>query len=198
MKFTKIPEDTFQHLQLNAGIVAKAFSPETGALQNTDIMGATSGGLSFEAKPTFKDGGGDIDNCPKNTMELKVLEAWEVKFTGNFVTVTPESAARSVGVADVDGSKITPRGDLKTEDFKDLWLVCDYSNKNDEKGGGFVAVHMLNSLSTGGFKLQTKDKDKGTFAVEFTAHYSLKEQMRVPFEIYIQEGTEEQTEETKE
>ena len=43
MKFTKIPESTFQKLQLNAGVILRAFDPETAAVKNTDIVGATSG-----------------------------------------------------------------------------------------------------------------------------------------------------------
>ena len=53
MKYTQIPADTFQKLQLNAGILVKNFAPETGTI--TDIVGATSGGVSFTATPTFSD-----------------------------------------------------------------------------------------------------------------------------------------------
>ena len=34
--------------------------------------------------------GDDIDNCPKNTKELKKLDSWEAKMSGTFVTVTAE------------------------------------------------------------------------------------------------------------
>ena len=48
----------------------------------------------------------------------------------------------------------------------------------------------MNALSTGGFQIQTGDKTKGQFAFEYTAHYSMKNQDKVPFEIYIkQDGT---------
>ena len=50
---------------------------------------------------------------------------------------------------------------------------------------------MLNALSTGGFKLQTADKDKGKMSFEFTGHYSMSAQDTVPFEIYIKKGAEE-------
>ncbi len=191
MKFTQIPETTFQQMQLNAGILLKNFDPSAGTVQNTDIVGATSGGVNFTAVPTFSDMGEDIDNCPKNMKELKKLESWEIKMSGTFVTVTPDAVKMSLGAADVASEKITPRNDLKAEDFTDLWWAGDYSDKNGEKNGGFVAIKMMNTLSTGGFSIQSGDKAKGQFSFEFTAHYSMAAQTTVPFEVYVKAGTEE-------
>lgn len=66
MKFTKIPSDTFQKLQINAGILTTDFTPATGTVGESGQIGATSGGINFTATPTFSDFGDDIDNCPKN------------------------------------------------------------------------------------------------------------------------------------
>ena len=77
MKYTQIPQNTFNNIQLNAGVLLKAFAPDTGTLKATDILGATSGGVSFTATPSFIDYGEDIDNCPKNMKELKQLDGWE-------------------------------------------------------------------------------------------------------------------------
>lgn len=196
MKFTKIPDTAFDEIQLNAGVLSTTFTPSSGEIG--DILAATSGGISFEATPTYTDFGEDIDNCPKNTKELKKLDSWEVKMSGSFVTVTATSAKMMVGAADTakDGTadKITPRNDVLDTDFKDIWLVGDYSSKNGDTNGGFVAIHMLNALSTGGFKLQTADKNKGTLSFEFTGHYSIEDQSKVPFEIYIKKGADEAAE----
>lgn len=193
MKFTKIPDTAFDEIQLNAGVLSTTFTPSSGEIG--DILAATSGGISFEATPTYTDFGEDIDNCPKNTKELKKLDSWEVKMSGSFVTVTATSAKMMVGAADTakDGTadKITPRNDVLDTDFGDIWLVGDYSSKNGDTNGGFVAIHMLNALSTGGFKLQTADKNKGTLSFEFTGHYSIEDQSTVPFEIYIKKGADE-------
>lgn len=94
MKFTQIPQDTFKELVLNAGVLLSAFSPDTAEYDNADIIGATSGGLAFAATPSFSDFGEDIDNCPKNTKELKRLEGWEVKLSGTFVSVNATNANR--------------------------------------------------------------------------------------------------------
>lgn len=196
MKFTKIPDTAFDEIQLNAGVLSTTFTPSSGEIG--DILAATSGGISFEATPTYTDFGEDIDNCPKNTKELKKLDSWEVKMSGSFVTVTATSAKMMVGAADTakedTADKITPRNDVLDTDFADIWLVGDYSSKNGDTNGGFVAIHMLNALSTGGFKLQTADKNKGTLSFEFTGHYSIEDQSTVPFEIYIKKGADEAAE----
>lgn len=193
MKFTQIPQNTFKNLQMGAGVLLKDFSPEQGTLTADGIVGATSGGVNFTAVPTYSDLGEDIDNCPKNMKEMKRLDSWEVKMSGTFVTVTPSTAGMLTGPADVDGTKATPRNSLKGSDFTDLWWVGDYSEVNEDgtKAGkaGFVAVHMLNSLSTGGFAIQSGDKAKGQFAFEFTGHYSMDAPDTVPFEIYVKAGT---------
>lgn len=191
MKFNRIPETTFQNLQLGAGVILSEFDPATAEVDLANIIGATSGGVNFSAIPTFSDYGEDIDNCPKNMMELKKLDAWEIKMSGAYVTATAASVASALGAADVDGSKITPRSDLKASDFKELWWVGDYSDKNGESNGGFIALRMMNALSTGGFQIQSTDKAKGKFNFEYTAHYSMAAQTVVPFEAYVQAGEEE-------
>ena len=191
MKYTKIPETTFQNLQLNAGVLLSAFNPESATVANESIIGATTGGVNFTATPTFSDYGEDIDNCPKNMKELKKLDAWEISLSGTYVTVDANAVKALVGAADVSGNKITPRNDLKLTDFTDVWWVGDYSDKNGETNGGFVAIHMMNALSTGGFAIQSSDNGKGNFAFTYTAHYSMDAQETVPFEVYVKAGTAE-------
>ena len=189
MKYTKIPETTFQNIQLNAGVLLSAFNPESATVANESIIGATTGGVNFTATPTFSDYGEDIDNCPKNMMELKKLDSWEISLSGTYVTVDANAVKALVGAADVSGNKITPRNDLKLTDFTDVWWVGDYSDQNGETNGGYVAIHMMNTLSTGGFAIQSSDNGKGNFAFTYTAHYSMDAQDTVPFEVYVKAGT---------
>lgn len=191
MKYTKIPETTFKNLQLNAGVLLSAFNPESATVANESIIGATTGGVNFTATPTFSDYGEDIDNCPKNMKELKKLDSWEISLSGTYVTVDANAVKALVGAADVSGNKITPRNDLKLTDFTDVWWVGDYSDQNGETNGGFVAIHMMNALSTGGFAIQSSDNGKGNFAFTYTAHYSMDAQGTVPFEVYVKAGTAE-------
>ena len=194
MKYTKIPENTFQNIQLNAGVLLSSFTPSSATVSDEAIIGATTGGINFTATPTYIDFGEDIDNCPKNMKELKKLDSWEAKCSGTFVTVDTAVAKSLIGAADIgtsDTTKVTPRNDLAQADFSDIWIVGDYSDKNGDTNGGFIAIHMMNALSTGGFQIKTADKAKGQFAFEYTAHYSMSAQDTVPFELYIKAGTAE-------
>lgn len=199
MKFTRIPEATFKKLQLNAGILAKDFDPKTGAVKEEDLLGATSGGVNFAATPNYSDYGEDIDNAPVNVKELKKLDSWDVKMSGNFITVDVGLAKFLISAADVDEADTTlvkPRNDVLLSDFANLWWIGDYSDINEdgtETGtAGFVAIHMLNTLSTGGFQLQSGNREKGQFAFEFTGHYSIEDQSKVPFEVYVKSGEDDE------
>ena len=194
MKFRKIPESTFKNIVLNAGVLLKSFTPATPTIEDANILGATTGGINFTATPSFTDFGEDIDNCPKNMKELKKLDSWEVKLTGTFITSNTSLIALLMGAGDVgtsDTTKVTPRVDVASADFKDLWFVCDYSDKNGENNGGFCAIKIINALSTGGFSMQSADKGKAQFSFEFTGHVSMSAQTVVPFEVYLKEGTAE-------
>ena len=185
MKYTKIPTNTFQNLQMNAGILLDDFNPETGVIGN--IFGATTGGINFTATPAFSDYGEDIDNAPKNVLELKRLDSVEATMSGTFATVSASLAKLLVGAADIDGTDSThiiPRKDLETTDFKDVWWVGDKAN------GGFVAIHLINALSSEGFSLKTEKAGKGQTDVTLTGYVSLAEQNKVPMEFYSIDGEE--------
>lgn len=186
MRFTKIPEDTFKNIQLNAGILVKEFNPAN--MEIDGLMGATTGGIQFSASPTFEDFGDDIDNCPKNTKELKKLTEWAVSLSGTFVTITLDTAKVLVGAGDKSGIKVIPRNEVLSSDFDDVWWVGDYSDVNTGATAGFCAIHLLNALNTGGFQIKSSDKGKGNFAFNFEGHYSMDAQDTVPFEVYVKDG----------
>ena len=191
MKYTKIPETTFKNLQLNAGVLLSAFNPTSATVADESIIGATTGGVNFTATPTFSDYGEDIDNCPKNMKELKKLDSWEISLSGTYVTVDANAVKALVGAADVFGNKFFFCFVFMLTDFRDVWGVGDYSDQNGETNGGFVAIHMMNALSTGGFAIKSSENGKGNFAFTYTAHYSIDAQDTVPFEVYVNAGTAE-------
>lgn len=194
MKFTQIPSDTFSHLQLNAGLMLRNFDPKTATVAGSGIIGATSGGVEFEAKPSYTDFGEDIDNCPTNMKELKRLDSIKVTMSGTLVAATAEVVRQLMGAAGIDSkdpTHVVPRNDLTEADFMDVWWVGDYSDKNGDKDGGFLAIHMENALSTGGFSLKSGNKKKGKMDFELTAHYSMDAPDKVPYEVYVKAGTDE-------
>lgn len=188
MKFTKIPQDTFNELQLNAGILLKDFDVSTGTFADSDILTATTGGIQVNVTPTYEDLGSDIDNCPKNTMELKKkTDADEVTVASTSLLVSEDLLLLQLGAADKDqvSGAIKPRKDLKIADFKNIWWVGDLAN------GGYVAVKVLNALSTDGFQLKTTDKGKGNIPFTLTGHVSIDAQDVIPVEFYIGEGDDD-------
>lgn len=190
MKYTQFPANTFQRLQMNAGIFCREFDPATGEV--TGILGATTGGGQFTAAPEYSDFGEDIDNVPKNTMELKRQDDVTVTMSTTLVTIDADAAKMLIGAADIDAgdeTHIIPRRDLSVDDFGDLWWVGDYSNINNGADAGFCAVHLRNALSTGGFQIQSTDKGKGNFALELTGHYSMATPDLMPYEVYIKQGS---------
>lgn len=189
MNYTKIPATTFENIQLNAGILLDNFDPATGEIGN--IIGATTGGITFAATPSYTDYGDDIDNCPKNTKELKKQDSVEAKMSGTFVTVTASLAHLLIAAGDIDANDpthIVPRKDIEAGDFKDIWWVGDYSDKNNGANAGYCAIHLMNALSTAGFQIKSADKAKGQFAFEFTGHFSILDQDTVPYEVYVKGG----------
>lgn len=185
-KFTKIPQNTFEGLQLDAGILLRNFDPATGAEPaDEDIICATTGGITVSCAATYSDQGEDVDNCPDNMMELKKLDGWDCRMSFTSLGMSPELIRLSLGAADVVEDKITPRRDLKQTDFSDLWWV------GDKADGGFAAVKLMNALSNSGFSLKTTKNGKGQVSVELMGHVSLKAQDVVPMEFYSTEGTEE-------
>ncbi len=180
-KFTVIPQDTFEGLQLDAGVLLKTFDPQTGAApKDEDIICATTGGINITCVPTYSDLGEDVDNCPVNMKELKHLDSWACKMAFTSLGTSKESIRLALGAADIDADagSIVPRRDLKQADFSSIWWVGDRAD------GGFVAVQLKNALSTSGFSLQTTKSGKGQVSVELTGHVSISDQDAMPMEFY--------------
>ena len=190
MKYTQVKTDAFQNLQMNAGIICDTFNPTTGAIGN--ILGATTGGFTFNSNPTYLDFGEDGDNCPPNTWQLKRISYYDPVISGTFLTISAENAKSLSGGADIpsnDTKHVIPRGNLESTDFSDVWVIGDYSDKNTGNNAGFLAVHLKNVLNTTGIQWQTTKDGKGQFSFEYHAHYDLQNVDDIPFEIYCKAGT---------
>ena len=187
MKYTRVPKDAAKNIQMNAGILCSGFDPTTGEV--TDVFGATTGGFKFADKPEYTDFFEDVDNAPKNTKEGKQITSREITVSGTYVSVTSNLATMLIAAADGADGHIVPRDVLKAEDFKDMWLIGDYSDVNTGDDAGYLAVHLKDVLNVDGFQMQTTDKSKGTFAFNFMSHYSMENPDVVPYEIYMKGGT---------
>jgi hypothetical protein len=181
-KFTVIPENTFDGLQLDAGVLLKNFDPSNPvAPADEDIICATTGGINPVCTPTYSDFGEDIDNVPANMKELKHLDSWECSISTTSVGTSPALIQMALGCADIDdqdSTKIIPRADLEQTDFKDIWWVGDKAN------GGAYAIRLINALSTEGISIQSTKNGKGTMTTTLTGHVGLQNQNVMPMEIY--------------
>jgi hypothetical protein len=178
--FTVIPQDAFDGLQVDAGVLLKTFTPAAPAAPaDADIICATTGGINVVCEPTYSDFGEDVDNVPNNMKEFKHLDGWNCSISTTSLGTTPELIKLALGAADINGTtKIVPRRDLEQTDFADIWWVGDRAD------GGMVAVRLINALSTGGFSLQTTKNGKGQISITLTGHVSINAQSVVPMEFY--------------
>ena len=183
-RYTAFPSNTFNALQMDAGVLLKNFNIEQAAAGETgftddDIVCATTGGINPSCVATYSDFAEDVDNAPVNVKEMKHLDGWECKLSTTSLGTSPELIKLSLGAADIDGvTKIIPRRSLKQTDFSDLWWVGDRAD------GGFVAIKVINALSTGGFSLQTAKNGKGQITLEITGHVSIDDQDTIPMVFY--------------
>lgn len=182
--FTKIPESTFDELQLDAGILLKTFDPSTPTVTDANIICATTGGIQISCTPTFSDFGEDVDNCPVNMKELKHLDSWECTIGFTALNVSDDIIKLALGCATTTAAshKTVPNRNIAQADFTDIWWVGDRSD------GGLVAVKLLNALSTSGLSLQTTKNGKGQLAVTLTGHVSINAQDTMPMEFYAIPG----------
>ena len=184
--FTRISQEAFEELQVDAGMLLNSFNPAAPAEPaDSAIITATTGGITINATPTYSDWGSDVDNCPNNLKEFKHLDGWDCNIQLTALGTSPALIRLALGAADIDAqntSKVVPRVKVRNSDFADLWWVGDRAD------GGLVAVKLINALSTGGFSLKTTKDGKGNLSMTLTGHVSLSDQTTMPMEFYSSEG----------
>lgn len=188
-KFTKISDDAFDALQLDAGVLLSTFDPSNPVEPSGgDIIATTSGGINIVCQAEYSDFAEDVDNAPNNLMEFKHLDGWTCTMGFTSIKLNATNTVWSVGAADSESgtgyTKITPRRDVNLSDFKDIWWVGDKAN------GGAYAVKLINALSTDGLNIQTTKNGKGTNQTTLTGHVSLNDQDQMPMEFYDIEPSE--------
>lgn len=191
-KYMQMNADAYQHLSINAGLLCRSFDPATGTVSG--IMGATTGGVTFNSNPTYEDWAEDIDQADNNMMEFKRITSYDPTMSGTFLEVTPDLIRELNAAADIDATDAThiiPRGTLTIADFNDVWWVGDYSDVNTGNDAGFLAIHLKRALNQAGFQITSSKNAKNQFSFEFHGHYSLSAQGEVPFEIWCQSAASE-------
>lgn len=185
-RFYEIRKDTFDGLVTESGLLLKHLDIEAvkagqPGFTNDDIICATTGGISINDTTEWQDLGEDVDNCPVNMLEFKVMTSRSASISTSALSMTPETLKLALGAADIDesGSMIIPRTSLDYDnDFQTIYWVSDKAN-----GGAVIAV-LTNALSTGGMTIQTGKATKGTLSIELTGHISINAQDVAPLTFY--------------
>lgn len=192
---TSLRPETFENLQLNAGVFLFNFDANTytttteledavlAALEaGTDIMGATIGGGSFNATPSIRQIEADGMRYP--IVGSTVNDMWTVNLSTTMKEVNPENFQRALMTCDMtkEGSvtKLEVRTDIKPEDYipRCSW-VGDTSR-------GFVLIELDNVLNIAGAAFTFTDRGEGQIPVEFQAHVGdLSKMDKAPFRIWF-------------
>ena len=191
-KYEKMPVGAFDKMTYGAGIILANFNPETGTVRAEDILYATKGGNAFSATRDITDMGTDIDNCPEGVMQFQKPKPYQANISGTAVTLDAEVTKDLLANAGVSGDavkKITPRDYFELNDFKDKWLVVNYSGDNSEETGGCIAFHLMKAINVDGMNANFAKDANGEFSYNFKAFYDLGDLGNVPFEVYVKAGT---------
>lgn len=185
-RYYEVKKDTFDGLVTESGLLLKnldltAVEAGEAGFTDDDIICATTGGISVQDTTEWQDLGEDVDNCPVNMKEFKVMTSRSASISTSALSMTPESLKLALGAADIseDGQMVVPRTSLdQDKDFQTIYWVSDKAN-----GGAVVAV-LTNALSTGGMTVQTGKATKATLALTLTGHISINAQDVAPLTFY--------------
>lgn len=190
---TGLRPETFENLQLNAGVFLKNFdyasATDAATLEDavldalesgTGVLGATRGGGSFECTPETRTVEADGMRYPFKGSTVNDL--WTVKLKTTLIEATPENFKDALISADLTttGNKtvIKVRTAIRAADY--IPSVCWIGDTSK----GLALIKLDNALNIAGATFTFTDKGEGTLPVEFQAHQgSLKDMEYAPFEV---------------
>ena len=191
---TPLRAETFQNLQLNAGIFIKNLAYDsiadadalktairTAITAGTNILGATRGGGTFVATREVRTP--EVDGMRYGFVGSDFVDSADAYLSTTLVEVTPATVKDTLGNATVttSGKKTTIQMHTAIEDsdyIESLTWVGDLAD------GRYVAITLFNALNTADFTLTFTDKGEGTLAAEFHARQAeVDDYDNAPFEI---------------
>ena len=191
---TALRSETFENLQLNAGIVLVDFDysaiADANALKTaivsavndgTKILGATRGGGSFVVTREIREP--DVDGRRYSFKGGRFVDSADARLSTTLVEITPGNIKRVLGNATetTTGKKTIVKMHTQIQDSDYLPNIVWVGDLAD---GRMVAITLLNALNVADFTLTYTDKGEGTLAAEFHAHQARVEDYdEAPFEI---------------
>ena len=183
-----IRSETFQNLQLNAGIFIKNLvydSITDAAALKTLITNIVTGASAAEGKGTMLGatrGGGtfvvtreirepDVDGRRYPFKGGKFVDSADARLTTTLIEVTPDALVLALGNGEANtpsGSKVTTikmHTAIESTDY--ITNICWVGDIAD---GRMVLILLENALNTADLSLTFTDKNEGTLPVELHAH----------------------------
>lgn len=186
-------QDTAQNLLLDSGAFFVNYDITTDTLETakTKLLGATSGGGSFEAKPNFRDI--QVDGVKGKAKGLRILESWEVSLGANLIELKKEVMQKALAASKTSTATIGTKNYTKIEgknfieetDYIDnITWIGSLSGSNEP-----VIIQIFNALNTEGFSIEPKDSDDIIAELKFEGHYDTDNLDAPPFAIYYPNAT---------
>jgi hypothetical protein len=195
---TALRADTFNNLQLNAGILLKdlnyASVADASALKTAianiisggsspigELVGATRGGGSFNVTRELRTP--EIDGMRYPFKGSDFVDSTDAYLSTTLVEVTPDNIADllATGTATTSGKKTTIKMNTAITSSDYLTNVCWIGDLAD---GRMVLICLKNAINTADFTFTYTDKGEGTLAVEFHARQAeVDDYDEAPFEV---------------
>lgn len=189
-----IRTETFQNLQLNAGIFIKNFDYTTptdaetlkaaiaaAITAGTNILGATRGGGTFTATREIRTP--EVDGMRYGFIGSDFVDSADAYLSTTLIEVTPAAVEATLGNATKtsSGKKTTIKMHTAIETADYISNLCWIGDIAD---GRLVLIALKNAMNTADFTLTFTDKGEGTLAAEFHARQSaVGDYDYAPFEI---------------
>lgn len=191
---TPLRTETFENLQLNAGIFLKNFDyssiTDATALKTAiasavsdgaKLLGATRGGGSFVVTREIRQP--EVDGRRYGFVGDSFVDSIDARLSTTLIEMTPQNIVDAFGsaTATTSGKKTTIKLGTAIDTDSYLDSLCWIGDLAD---GRLVLISLDNALNTADFNLTFTDKGEGTLPVEFHAHQgSVTDYDEAPFEI---------------
>lgn len=189
-----IRNETYDNLQLNAGLFIKDFDYSdiadasalkdalaTAILAGTNILGATRGGGTFNITREMREP--EVDGKRYAFVGGRFVDSVDANLTTTLLEATPGNFVNALGSASAttSGKKTTVKMHTALADSDYLTNICWIGDIAD---GRLALICLYNALNTADFTFTFTDKGEGTYNVEFHAHQAeVLDYDYAPFEI---------------
>lgn len=190
-----IRNETFEKLQLNAGIFLKNLDysaiADAAALKTaiaaaitagTSILGATRGGGTFTVTRELRTP--EVDGMRYPFKGSDFVDSIDAYLSTTLIEITPENIKAILGSADVTTSGKKTTINMHTAIDPDTDYIETLTWVGDLADGQLVAITLKNAINTADFTLTFTDKGEGTLAAEFHARQAeVLDYDTAPFEV---------------